>query len=347
VGVLRVTPLQVIRSGARRVNRAPAVLLGTWIATLLPAIPMMLAVRSAIQLHLGASLEADTVASGANHDWMLEFGEQSSGVAATFGPSVIGFGVTLDNLSALVDGDPRPAAIVAVAAGSVLLWTFLSGGIIDRYARNRSTGSHGFFQACGGFCWPLLRLSVLSAVVYWVLVMSLRPWLLESLYDRLTRNVDAERTAIAVRATFYGVFVLSLAAFNLLFDYARVRLIVEDRLSAIGALRAGLAFIRRHWRGAFIIYSCNSGAFGLVLLAYSVVAPGAGTTGMSMWSGLAIGQCYIMARIWTKLLFWASEVEWFQSQLAHAGALSRPEPIWPEPAVVEQVVRPDSSEAAL
>ena len=36
---------------------------------------------------------------------------------------------------------------------------------------------------------------------------------------------------------------------NLVLDYARIRIVVEDRRSALGALAAGARFVRRH-RGA-------------------------------------------------------------------------------------------------
>lgn len=340
------TALKVVRAAASRVNRAPSVLVGLWIVTLLAALPLMFVVRSEVVSHLGKSLEADQLASGANHDWMLEFAEQSSGVTATLTPSVLGFAATLDNLNALIEGGSRPDAILAVAAGSVLLWTFLSGGIIDRFARDRATGTHAFFQACGGYLWPLVRLGVVSAIVYGALLASWRPWLLGTAYDRLTREVSAERTAFAIRLALLAAVFIPVVICRLIFDYAKVRLVIEDRLSAFGALRAALGFVGRNWRGALIVFLCDMAVLALVLLVYFAIAPGAGSTGVSMWLGLIVGQSYLLARIWAKLLFWASAVEWFQHQLAHVGYTSRRAPRWPEPAIVEQIVQPVSPDAA-
>jgi hypothetical protein len=277
---------------------------------------------------------------------MLEFGEQATGVSATFGSAVIGFAAPLENVSAFIEGEARPTPLVAVAIGGVLLWTFLSGGIIDRFARNRATGTHGFFQACGGFFGPLLRLGLVSALVYGVLLLSWRPWLFDVVYDRATRNVDAERTAFAVRTAIYVLFLLPVTLCHLVFDYAKVRIVVEDRLSALGAIRAALGFLRRRWHGALAVYLCNAGVLALVFAAYALVAPGAGAAGVSMWLGLAVGQGYVLARIWSKLLFWASEVEWFLSQLAHTREVVRREPPWPEPPIVEHMLRPSPLDPA-
>ena len=52
-----------------------------------------------------------------------------------------------------------------------------------------------------------------------------------------------------------------------------------------------------------------------------------------------LGQVYIVARLWVKLVFWASETSLFQSRLAHAGYVARPEPVWPESPMAEAMQR--------
>jgi hypothetical protein len=332
-----VTILSACQAGIRRVNRAPAALLGVWAVTLLVSLPLTLGVRTAIAQHLGSSLEADTAASGANYDWMLEFGEQAGGVNATFRPTVIGFGAVLDNLSAFVDRESRPAAIAGVGALYLLAWTFFAGGLIDRYARDRALSSHAFFQACGGFVGRLLRLAIISFFIYALLFEAVLPSLLDA-YGRLTRGVNVERTALLVRLFIYLLFGSFVAACNLLFDYAKVRLVMEDRRSAIGALRASGRFVGRHWRGCVGLYVVDIVLLVVVFAAYALVAPGAGSPGLSMWIGFAISQGYILARLWVKLVFWASEIAWFQSQLAHAGYIARSSSSWPESAIVEEII---------
>src|SRR5262249_8517520 len=52
-----------LRDGIRRVNRAPAVLLGVFAMTLLVSVPLAVAMRSLLAQHLGNSLIADSAAS--------------------------------------------------------------------------------------------------------------------------------------------------------------------------------------------------------------------------------------------------------------------------------------------
>jgi hypothetical protein len=56
-----------------------------------------------------------------------------------------------------------------------------------------------------------------------------------------------------------------------------------------------------------------------------------------MWLGVAVGQVYVLARLWVKLAFWASETALFQERLGHAGYVARPEPMWPESPAAEAI----------
>ena len=135
------------RDGMRRVNGAPLILAGVWLMTLLVSLPLTFALRDALADHLGASLAADRAAAGVDYDWMQEFGDVAMGPMVTFKPTILGFGAVLDNLSAFLDDTTRPIAIVGFASAYVVLWIFLAGGILDRYARDRATRADGFFAS--------------------------------------------------------------------------------------------------------------------------------------------------------------------------------------------------------
>jgi hypothetical protein len=56
-----------------------------------------------------------------------------------------------------------------------------------------------------------------------------------------------------------------------------------------------------------------------------------------MWIGFALGQLYVLGRLWVKLVFWASEVALFQQRFAHAGYVASPEPTWPDSPAAEAI----------
>jgi hypothetical protein len=323
------------RDGMRRVNAAPVVLAGMFALTFLIALPLSIALRGMLEAQLGDSLVSDTLASGASYDWWQEFLARASGLGTTFVPSIVGFGAVLDNISGILDNLPMAATIAGATTAWLIIWSFLSGGVLDRYARQRPTRAAGFFAACGTNFWRFLRLGLLAWLVYWILFAGVHVWLFDELYPWLTRNVTVERTAFLVRLALYAVFAVLLVAANLVFDYARIRTVVEDRHSAVGALAAGTRFVVRH-KQTLHLYLLNGGLFVALALVYALLAPGA-PGGIRFWLAFAIGQLYILGRHYLKLLFYASQTAYFQGALAHAEYTAAPPVIWPDSPAAEAI----------
>ncbi|MGE0704687.1 MAG: hypothetical protein AB7F99_07265 [Vicinamibacterales bacterium] len=332
------TPIAALRDGVSRVVRAPAILAGLWLATFLIAIGPALMVRDSIAGHLGASLEGERSTEAVNYDWLQEFMSQAQGPAASLTPAVLGFAAVLDNASAMFDGRRRPLVVTIASAMAVGVWLFLSGGIIDRYARLRPLGAHAFFAASGGFFVRFLRLGAIAAIVYAWLFLGVHP-ALGDVQVTLTADATSERTVVLVRAAVEVPFVLAVAAVHVLFDYARVRAVVEDRRSMLAALAAALRFISANPGAVAAVYVGNVLLLGIIISAYALAAPGAGDTGLVMWATFFIGQAYIVARTGARLAFWGSATALFQSRLAHAGYVATPVPAWPDSATVEAIRR--------
>ena len=322
--------------GIGRVLSAPVLVAGVYLLTLLLAAPLTLALHDAIAAHLGASVAAEQAAAGVHWAWWEEFQAQARGFERTFTPSIIGFGAVLSNLSAFVDG-AAPAGGLAVAVAFYLAaWTFLAGGILDRLARRRRLGAAAFFAACGTYFFRFLRLAVVAGLAYWLLFDLVHGWLLDDLYQAVTRGVTVERTAFVVRLAGYAIFGALVLPVNLLLDYAKIRAVVEDRRSMLGALLAAGRFVRRRPFSTGGLYVLNAGLFGLLLAGYAAADPGVGAPdGTSPWTALLVGQAYVLARVATKLAFYASQTAYFQSQLAHAGYVAAAQPAPPEAPAAE------------
>lgn len=330
--------VEALRDGIVRVNRAPVVLACAFLVTLLTAVPFSMIMREALHAHLGNSMIAEQVARGVNVQWWTEFTSQAGRLGQTFQTSIIGFAAVLDNLSALADGEARPSPLLWLGACYLVLWLFLAGGVLDRYARARPTRSYEFFTACGVYFVRFLRLAPFIALAYYVLFAVVHPLLLDNVYGQLTRDVTVERTAFFMRLALYAIFGVLLALVNIVFDYAKVRAVVEDRRSMIGAIVAGARFVRRNAAAVAALYFLTGGLFAALLLVYAIAAPGAGFTGAGVWLGVAIGQLYLVARLWIRLVFLASETALFQGCLAHAGYIAGAPVARPEPPIVENIL---------
>ena len=329
--------LSAFLAGIRRVNRSPLILFGMFLVTLLIALPLSIALRGMLEAHLGASLAADRAAAAANYEWWQEFSAAASGLGTTFVPTIIGFGAVLNNWSGLVDNLPMATTVVGATVAWMVIWTFLIGGVMDRYARNRPTRTAGFFAACGTHFWRFLRLAILGWFVYTFLFSLLHPWIFDVAYDRLTHDVTVERRAFAIRAAGYLLFGSSLVLCSMLFDFARVRIVVEDRRSAIGAMIASLRFVRRNFPSVVMLYLLYGAVFLLLAAAYAIVGRSGPRSGLQLWTVLLLGELYILARHYLKLVFYASGTTLFQSALAHAEYTAAPTLVWPDSPAVESV----------
>jgi hypothetical protein len=327
------------RDGVRRVARAPAVFAGLLAALTLLTAPAAWLVRDALVRAFGASLIASDLARGFDLRWWRELSSRAEGLVADVAPSIIGFAAVLRNLSAFTDPSDASDGSWLIVAFWFLTGVVLSGGILDRYARQRALHTHGFFAACGRLAFRLLRLNVLVLLVY-ATVLSIGWLIVEPVWTWLTRDLASERAAFAWGALFTGAAALVVGLVTIVADCARVRMVVEDRRSALFALIAGFRFARRAIGRLIRLYALLLATTLACFAIYAIVAPGATLTGLWVWAGFFVSEVYIAARVFTKLLTYASVTSLFQSELAHADYVAQPAPIWPESPAVESLGLP-------
>jgi hypothetical protein len=327
------SPLSAFADGLNRVKRAPVLIAGLWLATVLIALPFAIMLQALIGDHLGASLAAERAAQSVDYDWWNEFLAQTSGIGLSFVPAILGFAAVMKNLSTIADVSALPVPIAIAVSAHMIVSLFLLGGVLDRLARDRAVGAAAFFSACGTYAVRFVRLALIATAVYWVLFVPYHQWLFTRLYPALIEHVMVERTAFFYRVALYLIFLAPVLFANVIFDYAKVRAVVEDRRSMIGALAAGWRFVLRHPGGAFVLYALDALLFLAVIGLYYLIAPGADQD----TAAFAIGQLYIVLRVMVRLQFAASQIALFQGRLAHAGYVARPVPRWPDSPAAEAV----------
>jgi len=317
--------------GARRVFGAPVILAGATLLTLSLVLPVY------------GGLETGVPSAGVGESpvplpgqWWRQCAAPTLGVTRAFETSLPGCAAQFVGLAvhAPAAHPPHPLLAAYLLGGFLLLWTFLSGGILDRFARGRPTRAVGFFAACGLYGFRLVRLGLLAVVTYSVLLGPVQDVLFDRLLPWLAGNVSPTGQG-AVRAALYVIFGTLLGFVGLVFDYARVRAVVEDRRSVVGALLAGWRFVRRRPLVCVGLYVAND---SLVLAAVAATPLLVMTQGAS-WLTLVAALIGLIARCAGRLLFYATEISYFQSQLAHAGYVAAPTPVWPESATADALGR--------
>jgi hypothetical protein len=288
----RVPPFAAFLEGWRRVLAAPAVLLGVgaiWYA--------------ASWLTALASTEVIAFLPGIaspGYWWTVAY-EQVRQFALSFSPELVPF----------FQSYGLPGSFAGVLSAESLVWLFVSGGALDRYARGRRVGAGPFFSACGVYFFRFIRLWVVFLCVGFAIWQAQR-LLPAHLYTRI---------AVLVVVNVVSVF----------FDFAKVRAVVEDRLSMLGALAAAGRFIRRRPARVAGLVLFNGLAMYVVLrFQYQLVwAP------TPAWLLPVLGALLVLLGVAARLAFMASAVVFFQGELAHAGYTAAPLPMWPDSPAVE------------
>ena len=142
--------------GWGRVLRAPAILIGVFAVTWLVAFPAGRVLDQFGAPGPGSGLEAvEGLATGFDR---------------TFTPTLIGTDRVVRQVRGFVAGGTLPVHLWRRwRPRRSLVWTFLLGGILDRYARRRPIRAQAFFGASGVVFFRFLRLGVIAAIGYFML----------------------------------------------------------------------------------------------------------------------------------------------------------------------------------
>jgi len=283
--------------GGSRVLRRWRGIATAWAASIALALPLALVLRAALVDSLGHSEAGERMLQGWDGLWFRAFGAEASGIEGSFGPGIVGIGAVLRGLDATITGalHTLPGAVLAAGAAYVLLWVFLSGGLIANY----SSGTHppGVVRAGAQHFARLLPLASLAFAGYATVWLGLLP-VLHRMTTSATLDIVDERVAFGYALAKYGCVWTTFWLLGVMHDYARVMRVPDPSLSVLGALKAALRFVRRHWVAVLSTALGLFLGFLVVVAVYWAVAPGVGqATAPAIMFAFAIGQASIVARI--------------------------------------------------
>ena len=159
---------------------------------------------------------------------------------------------------------------------------------------------------------------MISGLLYWGIFRGigqpLHRWI-----EAATRDTTVERTALIYTALAYALVGLLFLMTQLVLDYARISLVVEERRSVLLALFRALGFVKDHRRPVLGLFLLLAAGPLLWFLAYAWLAPG---PNQSTWTAVllafCLGQVYLAGRWAFKLWFLASQTHFFVSSRPQA-----------------------------
>jgi hypothetical protein len=270
--------------GAGAVRRAWRVWLLVWAATLGFALLLAAPVAALLYGRLGHSLYAGRLFDNFDIQWLAELRLET--------------GNTLPLAAA--------TAIALVAGGYLLLIAFLYGGALAVFG-----GSGDFWPGCARNFWKLLRLLLLSLVSYAAVCAVYLE--LGQAGDRLFGQGMAERPVVIFGWVRAGVALLMFLFLNMVFDYAKIRTVSEDRRDPVDAVLDSFRFVARHWAATVGTYALVSVLAAGLAAVYWMLSGALPKTSLP-WLVVAfvLQQAFVCGRVGVKLLYLAGQTEVWQ-----------------------------------
>ena len=307
-----VSPTGALTQGVLDVIRAPLMLIGIAIVTLLIALPFAAVLQSELQQSLSVQPPVSRAETEIDAEWWMEFREHAEGLAATFTPAVLGFAATLDGISGVLDGRALPRAVILPFVLSIVTWAFIWSGALHRFQQRRGIGIGGFLRAGWAHLLPFLAISAGAAIVNVILYLTVHRLLFGPVHGALVAMTSTERDAFLVRVALYLIFFALVAAVSLIADYARVAAVAGRASSPVALVSESLLFIRRHLSAVVVLYVMTGALFVIATVAYGVLEIYGGSQ-VGGWRAVAIGQAYVLVRLGVRLAFASSELRLFNA----------------------------------
>lgn len=205
--------------------------------------------------------------------------------------------------------------------------SFLSGAFIGIYSKEYPFSFTEFLTEGARYFGKFFRITLVALLVYFVFFNVVVDWINGTIAQ--STRAEASETVPYAYYMIRNVVVLFLFSFlSMMFDYARVRMVVDDRTSSLAATAAGMKFAVTNAQLAYSLYLllCLMGFVLIALYAiFEKVIPQD-----SYWPLLLlflVQQCYVFARLWVKAGFYACQTGLYQTisferHLKSVGALS-------------------------
>jgi hypothetical protein len=313
-----VSTFTAMRQGLRRALRSPFILLWLWLLNAVVALPAAVWIAGSLHESIGESRVAENLRTGFDLQWYGEYKAQAAAVETSFSPTVNRAGAFLDNLEGWLSGRlfTNVPELVVLGAIYALLWALMLGGVLARYtAPDDNRGAGAFFRNGGRFFFRFFRLAVLAAASYAAIYLAQHHWS-ERLVET-TRDITAELGVLGRYLTVWVPVALLLVLVRVIFDYAKIATVVDDRRSMLLAALRGAGFVVLHPLRTLGLCFAWLVVGALVLTVYAFVAPGASVaTPATVAIAFAIGQAFLMSRLLIRLSLLAGETELYRAHSA-------------------------------
>lgn len=194
----------------------------------------------------------------------------------------------------------------------LLLQIFFNGGMIAGINENPKSISTGWFMGkCAFYFGRFFRLFLFSIPVY--LLMFILFGLVGTVLELFVENASTEWPGIITANIKWFLFVILFTVFNMMLDYAKLRLVFSDSATAWRSLLYGIQFAFKRFFKAWGLYLLNMTGFIIFTLVYMEIEHA--LPGDSLFFIIIVfilQQLYIWGRMFLRMNFFASQNELYR-----------------------------------
>jgi len=279
--------------------------------SLILAVPMY----HSLQDSFGNSLAGERMAEGFDYLWWEEYRDEAQGLEQTFTPSIIGKGAILNNLEGLIQLRvfELPPIILIFGLLYIILHTFLAGGILSLFRKGDAKFSlRDFFQGAGSFFFRFFLLMLFSWIFFLIIGQ-----IVKGSFDSILSGM--RETAFSEVTPFYWGLVFSTVVFflflfiQMVFDYGRIKIVVEDRTNVLASAVGAFGFVFRHLGstlGLYYLLFLVQIVYTLIYILIQGVIPDSSFLGIAL--AFLFHQIFVFGLIWIRCWLYSSQMELYR-----------------------------------
>lgn len=311
------SPLTALKKGTARIWFHKRLLLWLYLINVLFSAVLVYPFREVVSKISKTDL-ADLFLSGFRLDAFMDYSAKYSATLNSLGQAAIGLGILY-----------------------FIVTIFLTGGIVASLAVQEKVTLRRLVGTSGEYFWRYMRLFLAFGVTIGLLLTA-HHFLLAEWLETLQENTTTGRAASLLKALEIIVMLGVLSIVLMVFDYAKIQTVVDNRRSMFFVTFAAIGFSFRRIFQTTWLFCLNVLIVGFLFAVYLIVENQFSGAMLASTLGLLfVQQILVLCRIWMRVSFFASQMEFYESArpTAPEAAPELPEST-PEPAPLQPFGEP-------
>jgi hypothetical protein len=279
--------------------------------SLILAVPMYHSLKDSF----GNSLVGERMAKGFDYLWWEEYRDEARGLETTFTPSIIGKGAILNNLEGLIQLRvfDLPPVVLIFGILYIILHTFLAGGILSIFRKGEFKFSmKAFFKGAGSHFFRFFLLMLFSGVFFLIIGQGVKMGF-DSILESVQDSAFSEITPFYLGLVFSAVLFFLFLFVQMVFDYGRIKIVLEDSPNVLESTAGAFGFVFRHLGstlGLFYLLFLVQILFTLFYILIQGIIPQSSFLGVAL--AFLFQQIFIFGLIGIRCWLYSSQMELYR-----------------------------------